>query len=69
MVCIMFGWMGTGIAMGTPIQVGTQTLVSSLWGILMFGELRGLENRGAAYLKFTGGAALTVAGIAMIALF
>jgi glucose uptake protein GlcU len=69
MVCIMFGWMGTGIAMGTPIQVGTQTLVSSLWGILMFRELRGLENADRAYAKFAAGAALTVTGIAMIALF
>lgn len=68
MVCIMFGWMGTGIAMGTPVQVGTQTLVSSLWGIVMFGELRGLGNAGGAYAKFGAGAALTVAGIALIAL-
>lgn len=66
MVCIMFGWMGTGIAMGTPVQVGTQTLVSSLWGILMFGELRGLERAGGTYAKFAAGAALTVAGIAVI---
>lgn len=68
MVCIMFGWMGTGIAMGTPIQVGTQTLVSSLWGILVFRELRGLENAKSAYAKFAAGAALTVMGISMIAL-
>lgn len=68
MIFIMFGWMGTGIAMGTPIQVVTQTLVSALWGILMFGELRGLADAGRAYAKFTAGAALTVAGIALIAL-
>jgi len=68
MVCIMFGWMGTGIAMGTPIQVGTQTLVSSLWGIVMFGEFRGLDNRGRAYSRFIAGAALTVLGIAVMAL-
>lgn len=68
MVCIMFGWMGTGIAMGTPIQVGTQTLVSSLWGIVMFGEFRGLPDRGKAYSRFIAGAALTVLGIAVMAL-
>jgi glucose uptake protein GlcU len=67
MVCIMFGWMNTGIAQGTPIQGGTQTMVSSLWGILMFGEFRGLQNRGGAYAKFGAGAALTVAGIAIMA--
>ncbi len=67
MVCIMFGWMGTGIAMGTPIQVGTQTLVSTLWGIVVFGELRGLENPRSAIAKFAAGAALTVGGIALIA--
>lgn len=66
MVSIMFGWMGTGIAMGTPIQVGTQTLVSSLWGIVMFGELRELSDQRAAYAKFIAGAALTVTGIALI---
>jgi len=68
MVCIMFGWMGTGIAMGTPVQVGTQTLVSSLWGILMFGEFRDPENRGAAVSRFVAGAVLTVLGIAVMAL-
>jgi glucose uptake protein GlcU len=67
MVCIMFGWMGTGIAMGTPIQVGAQTIVSSLWGIVMFGEFSGLENRSGAYAKFGAGAVLTVAGIAIMA--
>jgi glucose uptake protein GlcU len=67
MVCIMFGWKGTGIAMGTPIQVGVQTLVSSLWGLVMFGELKGLGNASKAYAKFAAGAALTVVGIALIA--
>jgi|GEM_PF-1946418 len=66
MACIMFGWMGTGIAMGTPVQVGTQTLVSSLWGIVMFGELRDVGDRRGAYAKFISGAALTVGGIALI---
>ncbi len=69
MVCIMFGWMGTGIAIGTPIQVGTQTLVSSLWGIVMFGEFRALKDRGRAYSRFIAGAALTVLGIGVMALF
>ena len=68
MVCIMFGWMGTGIAIGTPIQVGTQTIVSSLWGIVMFGEFRALKDRGKAYSRFIGGAALTILGIAVMAL-
>ena len=68
MVCIMFGWMGTGIAIGTPIQVGVQTLVSSLWGIVMFGELKGLEKAGRGYARFGAGAALTVLGIGLIAL-
>jgi glucose uptake protein GlcU len=63
MVCIMFGWKGTGIAMGTPVQVGTQTLVSSMWGIIAFGELRGSKDRGPAYARYTAGAALTVVGI------
>jgi glucose uptake protein GlcU len=62
MVCIMFGWMGTGI------QVGVQTVVSSLWGIFLFGELKGLDRAGRALGKFAAGAALTVTGIAMIAL-
>ena len=66
MVCILFGWMGVGIALGTAIQVGIQTLVSSLWGILLFGELAGLDNRRAAYARFAGGAVLTVCGIAAI---
>ena len=68
MVCVMFGWMGTGIAIGTPIQVGTQTIVSSLWGIVMFGEFRALKDRGKAYSRFIGGAALTILGIAVMAL-
>ena len=63
MVCIMFGWEGTGIALGTPVQVGTQTIVSSMWGIWAFGELRKLKDRGPAYAKFAAGAALTVVGI------
>ncbi len=67
MVCIMFGWLDTGIAMGTPIQVGTQTMVSSLWGIMIFGEFRELAERGGAYLKFGAGAVLTVAGIVLMA--
>jgi glucose uptake protein GlcU len=66
MVCILFGWRSVGIALGTSIQVGIQTLVSSLWGILLFGELAGLDNRRAAYLRFAGGAVLTVCGIAAI---
>jgi glucose uptake protein GlcU len=68
MVCIMFGWMSTGIAIGTPVQLGTQTLVSSLWGILMFGEFKGLENKGGAFAKYIAGAALTVSGIAIMVL-
>lgn len=68
MVFILIGWMGTGIALGTPVQVGTQTLVSSLWGILAFGELRGLKDPGAAHIKFAAGAALTVAGIVLMTL-
>ena len=68
MVCIMFGWMGTGIAVGTPVQVGTQTLVSSIWGILFFGEFRALEKRGAAYARLAAGAAVTVAGIMVMAI-
>jgi glucose uptake protein GlcU len=67
MMCIMFGWMGTGIAMATPVQVGTQTLASSLWGLAVFGEFRGLEKRGAAYARLAAGAAVTVAGILMMA--
>ena len=67
MVCIMFGWMGTGIAMGTPMQVGTQTLVSSILGIAVFGEFRGLEKRGAAYTRLAAGAAITVSGILIMA--
>ena len=63
MVCILFGWMGVGIALGTSIQVGAQTLVSSLWGILLFGELDGTTNRRAAGFRFAAGAALTVCGI------
>ena len=66
MVCILFGWMGVGIALGTSIQVGIQTLVSSLWGILLFGELAGLDNRRVVYARFAGGALLTVCGIAAI---
>jgi len=68
MVCIMFGWMGTGIAIGTPVQVGTQTLVSSLWGIWFFGEFRALEKRRAAYARLAAGAAATICGILMMAL-
>jgi glucose uptake protein GlcU len=68
MVCIMFGWEGTGIAVGTPVQVGTQTLVSAVWGILMFKEFKDLKDKGKAYLKFGLGAALTIVGIAMMAL-
>lgn len=68
MVFILFGWMGTGIALGTPVQVGIQTLVSSLWGIMAFGELRGLNDPGAAYMKFAAGAVLTVAGIVVMTL-
>jgi len=63
MVCIMFGWMGTGISVGTPVQVGTQTLASSLWGIAFFGEFRGLEKKTAAYARLAAGAVVTVAGI------
>jgi glucose uptake protein GlcU len=68
MVCIMFGWIGTGIAVGTPVQVGTQTLVSAVWGILLFKEFKGLKDKGKAYVKFSIGAALTIMGIAMMAL-
>jgi glucose uptake protein GlcU len=67
MMCIMFGWMGTGIAMGTPVQVGTQTLVSSILGIAVFGEFRGLEKRRAAYTRLAAGAAITVSGILIMA--
>jgi len=67
MVCIMFGWEGVGIAVGTPVQVGTQTIVSALWGILMFNEFRGLKDKTSAYGRFSFGAALTIAGIALMA--
>jgi glucose uptake protein GlcU len=67
MVCIMFGWEGVGIAVGTPIQVGTQTIVSALWGILMFNEFKGLKNKSTAYGRFAVGAALTIVGIAIMA--
>jgi len=69
MACIMMGWRGTGIALGTPVQVGTQTLISSLWGIAAFGELRGHKDRRSVYAKFAAGAALTVAGIMAMAFF
>lgn len=68
MVCIMFGWEGVGISVGTPVQVGTQTIVSALWGILMFDEFRGLKNKTSAYGRFGLGAVLTIAGIALMAL-
>jgi len=68
MVCIMFGWQGVGIAVGTPVQVGTQTIVSALWGILMFDEFKGLKNKTSAYGRFALGAVLTIAGIALMAL-
>jgi glucose uptake protein GlcU len=68
MVCIMFGWIGTGIAVGTPVQVGTQTIVSALWGIVMFKEFKGLKDKGGTYLKFGLGATLTIIGIAMMAI-
>lgn len=68
MVSIMIGWKGTGIAIGTPVQLGTQTIVSALWGILFFGEFRKLENRKTGYARFGAGAALAVSGIALMAL-
>lgn len=68
MVCIMFGWRGAGIAVGTAVQVGTQTLVGALWGILRFGELDDHPDRRAAGARFAAGAVLTVAGIAAIGL-
>lgn len=68
MVCIMFGWIGTGIAVGTPVQVGTQTIVSAVWGILMFNEFKDLKDKGRAYGRFGAGALLTIIGIAMMAL-
>jgi glucose uptake protein GlcU len=68
MVCIMFGWMGTGIALGTPVQVGIQTLMSSLWGIAVFGEFRGMKTPRSAYARYAAGALLTIAGILGMAL-
>jgi glucose uptake protein GlcU len=66
MVCIMFGWRGAGIAVGTAVQVGTQTLVGAVWGIARFGEFDALPDRRGAFLRFAAGAALTVAGITTI---
>lgn len=66
MVCILFGWMGAGIAVGTAVQVGVQTLVGALWGILRFGEFDGLPDRRAAFARFAAGAVLTVAGISAV---
>jgi len=68
MVCIMFGWQGVGIAIGTPVQVGTQTIISSIWGILMFHEFRGLRDKSKAYGRYLAGAILTIMGIATIAI-
>jgi glucose uptake protein GlcU len=67
MVFILFGWKGVGIAVGTSIQVGVQTLVGALWGIPVLGELAGRPNPRAAALRFAGGALLTVAGIWILA--
>ncbi|MBN1774572.1 MAG: hypothetical protein JXB32_25150 [Deltaproteobacteria bacterium] len=66
MVCILFGWMGAGIAVGTAVQVGTQTVVGAMWGIARFGEFDALPDRRGAFARFAAGAALTVAGIAAI---
>lgn len=66
MVFILFGWMGVGIALGTSIQVGVQTLVAALWGVLLFRELAGHPRPRAAYVRFAAGAACTVAGIAIL---
>ena len=68
MVSIMIGWKGTGIAIGTPVQLGTQTIVSALWGILFFHEFREIENKKGAYARFGAGAALAVSGITLMAL-
>lgn len=68
MVSIMTGWKGTGIAIGTPVQLGTQTIVSALWGILFFGEFKELENKKTGYARFGAGAALAITGIALMAL-
>ncbi len=67
MVCILFGWMGVGIAMGTSVQVGVQTLVSALWGVLVFRELAGSADKRATHARFVAGAVLTVAGIVLLA--
>jgi glucose uptake protein GlcU len=68
MVSIMIGWKGTGIAIGTPVQLGTQTIVSALWGILFFGEFKELDNKKTGYARFAAGAALAVSGIALMAM-
>lgn len=64
MYCVMTGWLGTGIALGVPIGQGVITLVSALWGLLVFREFERLENRLRAFSLFLAGAVLTVAGIA-----
>jgi glucose uptake protein GlcU len=66
MVCIFTGWRGAGIALGTAVQGGTQTLVSALWGIMLFGEFAGLTDRRRAYVRLASGAAATIAGIAVL---
>ncbi|MEM4728915.1 MAG: GRP family sugar transporter [Thermoplasmata archaeon] len=68
MVCVMIGWLGTGLAIGVPVGQGVITLVSALWGLLVFKELERLKDRRRSGLQFLAGAALTVSGIAFIVL-
>ncbi len=57
-----------GGSIGVPILQGVMTLVSAIWGIGMFGEMKGEKSffRGAL-AKFALGSVITIAGVGMLA--